>query len=732
MVFSGFSPAGGRELWATDGSATGTRQITDIVFGTGSSDPKWPVWLRPAPDSASGTGLVLFTAGDARRGRELWRIDAASLTLAMRAAHPPASAYANADAASSPLASADWAVAAGASLVSDLHPGSAGSDPQETVAVRLPDGSVAALFNAEDGSTGRELWRSDGSASGTGLVLDIQPGSGGSRPLALTLVTFGAGSGPRGEDSLVFFSADDGSTGRELWATDGTAAGTRLVADVVPGSTGSHPWGLTPWTAVRSAGDASPSSAAQHLFFTALPSGPTAAAAGSAGRASVAGDRAMFVTGGSAGTTQRAFEHTGVELFLDLTPTDEGDGGVASMLPGNRQALQYRGSLMLAAQRGSNAWAQSLTRPARWLASDEESLIGSTGLPVALSPAAPGSAVEGGSAGPAFGPAFGPASAWQSVEQAIGSAGVSGSAGLGQGLTSGSVEQAAAIADIDALSTEAVELVVAATGGRITLLPPPSASAASAYGPAESVTLICPLAECNRALRRVFFTADTDGRGVGSVTFTVRDTSAFAAFNATRVAAQDADYAVSVSRGLGGRVGTAQATVLVDIAPVNRPPSISLPRYDEGQWVSDSVSLSAEPGPSAVLAGQAMVLPAGRQSRLARAISLSDADWSLDEPKPILVSVAADTGRNASSVRVSLGFMLGLSMLEGSGTMDTRVVFVAAPADANRALAGLTVACLRRHGCASGTSVVLRVTITDNDAQQPHTVHAALHVAFSA
>lgn len=40
----------------------------------------------------------------------------------------------------------------------------------------------------------------------------------------------------------VFFTADDGVHGRELWCTDGTAEGTRLVIDFKPGANGARYW----------------------------------------------------------------------------------------------------------------------------------------------------------------------------------------------------------------------------------------------------------------------------------------------------------------------------------------------------------------------------------------------------------------------------------------------------------------------------------------------------------
>src|SRR5439155_6811 len=79
-------------------------------------------------------------------------------------------------------------------------------------------------FVANDGVHGRELWRSDGTAAGTLLLRDIAPGITASAPDSLTAVG----------GKLFFFASPAANGPRQLWKSDGTSAGTAQVSTAVP------------------------------------------------------------------------------------------------------------------------------------------------------------------------------------------------------------------------------------------------------------------------------------------------------------------------------------------------------------------------------------------------------------------------------------------------------------------------------------------------------------------
>lgn len=69
------------------------------------------------------------------------------------------------------------------------------------------------FFIADDGESGRELWKTNGTSEGTVRVKDIRAGTEGSRANSLTL-----------SNNLLFFAAGEGVHGIELWKSNGTAA----------------------------------------------------------------------------------------------------------------------------------------------------------------------------------------------------------------------------------------------------------------------------------------------------------------------------------------------------------------------------------------------------------------------------------------------------------------------------------------------------------------------------
>jgi ELWxxDGT repeat protein len=93
----------------------------------------------------------------------------------------------------------------------------------------LPVGGLL-YFTADDGTHGTELWVSDGTDTGTVMVSDVNPGVADSLPAGL--VAFG---------NRLLFVADDGVHGRELWVTDAAGRSAGLLVDLQPGAGSSKP-----------------------------------------------------------------------------------------------------------------------------------------------------------------------------------------------------------------------------------------------------------------------------------------------------------------------------------------------------------------------------------------------------------------------------------------------------------------------------------------------------------
>jgi len=88
------------------------------------------------------------------------------------------------------------------------------------------------FFLSYEASTGTEPWFSDGTEENTYILADIKPG-----PMESTCPSPG-GSETAVDGGYVYFFANDGTHGCEVWRTDGTPSGTELFVDSIPGSDG--------------------------------------------------------------------------------------------------------------------------------------------------------------------------------------------------------------------------------------------------------------------------------------------------------------------------------------------------------------------------------------------------------------------------------------------------------------------------------------------------------------
>ena len=231
LVFLAEDPAAGRELWQSNGTADGTTRIAGLTPGVLSSTIRS---LTPAGR------LLFFTRSASWDHNEVWRTDGTEAGTVRLVAGTEPQWYAD------NLLAVDTTVwftverpghtdiwksdgtVGGTVAVADVPGLDVWSPPALTA---MGEG---VFYRACDGPTGCELWRTDMGTGVTGQVVDLCPGPRGSYPSLLTRV-----------GGTLYFTAADTAAGWELWRSDGTAAGTTRLTVIGPGRIDSHPKSLT-------------------------------------------------------------------------------------------------------------------------------------------------------------------------------------------------------------------------------------------------------------------------------------------------------------------------------------------------------------------------------------------------------------------------------------------------------------------------------------------------------
>jgi ELWxxDGT repeat protein len=226
LYFSAYDDTHGYELWRTNG--TTSELVKDTVDGPGTSYPGGYTTFK---------GYIYFAAWVSGNHPALWRTDGTAAHTEMIKDIAPDAELTSLDVFTvsgdtlyfrgyDPVHRNEiWrsdGTAEGTYLVRDIHPANDGSAPWNLTA-----NSGYLYFTEDDGVHGTELWRTDGidgTETHTQMVKDIKStGADSSSPGDLT---------PAG--SYLYFLADDGTNGYELWRTDGTEANTAMVEDLGP------------------------------------------------------------------------------------------------------------------------------------------------------------------------------------------------------------------------------------------------------------------------------------------------------------------------------------------------------------------------------------------------------------------------------------------------------------------------------------------------------------------
>ena len=243
LYFTATDELHGEELWRSDGTESGTYLVKDILAGPRSSEPS----------SFNALGeMFVFSADDWVHGRELWRSYGNEATTSLahdiyEGADDSNPGWSNRLARSMVFFPAEteeygaelWRYdqQLGAYLLDDINPGTDDDgDPVGSNPAAIGDIGWVMFFSANDGETGVELWKTEPPYTYAVQVADIYPGLDNTKEPndsnPKTLERMG---------TTLFFAAEDEEHGEEVWATEFPYTQAHLLKDIRPGPRGSIP-----------------------------------------------------------------------------------------------------------------------------------------------------------------------------------------------------------------------------------------------------------------------------------------------------------------------------------------------------------------------------------------------------------------------------------------------------------------------------------------------------------
>ena len=166
LVFVASTFKSGTEIWVSDGTAEGTYQIKDIYEGEqNGADSNLGVF-----DHTILNDIIYFSANDGIHGNELWRTDGTT---------------------------------EGTYLVKDIN------DDKYSYPSYFTNDSERVYFSAFTSQNGQELWTSDGTDFGTYQLFDLKEGVFSSDPTSINFI-----------EDYVYFHAVTDTEGKQLWRYD--------------------------------------------------------------------------------------------------------------------------------------------------------------------------------------------------------------------------------------------------------------------------------------------------------------------------------------------------------------------------------------------------------------------------------------------------------------------------------------------------------------------------------